>query len=500
MKQRSRRDPRAPRNDATALGARDAPMGEPLQRQSLLHALRRAHVRLGLTAIVAAAAMLTLLSVLTLHTHVERNLALIARSIAYASEAAVMFDDSEAARDAVKAIADAEGLLAANIVRPDGSRLAAYQRKPNRVVAETLSEFGSLIFQLQATAPVMHRGLVIGRVQVRGDGGVYLLYLLEVLAAIGACAAVTAWRVARLSGKVERDVVQPLKLLASLTHRARLARSANLRAPPAGVREIHDLGEDINALLAEVASHEAELVAEHDTLKSANASLSFLAFHDSLTGLPNRARFMEHATRALQLHGARDSRSRCCTSTSITSRRSTIAWAMPPATNCWSRSPRASVPSCATAASSRDWAAMSWPCCWRRSDPATRRPRLPNASPRRSAHRCSAHCSAASNPARASAWPCSPTTAATWTNCSSPPTQRCTAPRGGAPALPRSASGRSRARHARRRSTRERGCDSSLTATSTRWSSCPQTGARMQFIRAGAQFVAIGSRIAMRPA
>ncbi|HET9207335.1 MAG TPA: CHASE sensor domain-containing protein [Burkholderiaceae bacterium] len=175
MKQRSRRDRRTLQADSAAPSVNELPRDAALERQSLLHALRRAHVRLGLTAIIAAAAMLTLLSVLTLHTHVERNLALIARSIAYASEAAVMFDDSEAAREAVKAIADAEGLLAASITRPDGSRLATYQREPNRGVAETLSEFGSLIFQLQAKTPVLHRGLEIGRVQVRGDGGVYLL-------------------------------------------------------------------------------------------------------------------------------------------------------------------------------------------------------------------------------------------------------------------------------------------------------------------------------------
>lgn len=303
MKHRSRSVQRPA--DATGLPA-PAAAGGTAERPSLLQALRRAHVRLGLMAVIAAAATLTLLSVLTLRTHVDRNLALIARSIAYAAEAAVVFDDADAARETLKSIADGESLLAAAIVRPDGSRLAHYRRELDQGVEETLAEFGSLMFQLQATMPVMHRGAEIGRVQVRGNGGVYLLFLLEVLAAIAGCAAVTAWRVARLSGTVERDVVQPLNLLASLTRRARLARSASLRAPPAGVREIHELGEDINALLAEVASHEAEMVAKHNTLQSANASLSFLAFHDSLTGLPNRARFMEHAAHALQLHGPRD--------------------------------------------------------------------------------------------------------------------------------------------------------------------------------------------------
>jgi diguanylate cyclase (GGDEF)-like protein len=262
-------------------------------------------VRLGLIAVIAAAATLTLLSVLTLRTYVDRNLALIARAIAYAAEAAVVFNDSSAAQETLQDIAGGEGLLAAAIVRPDGSRLANYRHEPGHALDETLAEFGGVLFRLQTTGPVVHQGVEIGRVQVRGDGGVYLVFLLEVLAAIGACTAVTAWRVSRLSQRVEHDVVRPLNLLASLTRRARLARSAHLRAPPAGVHEIHELGEDINALLAEVASHEAELVAQQDTLKSANASLSFLAFHDSLTGLPNRARFMEHAARALQHHGER---------------------------------------------------------------------------------------------------------------------------------------------------------------------------------------------------
>lgn len=119
-------------------------------RPTLLQALRRAHLRLGLIGVIAAAVTLTLLSVLTLRTYVDRNLALIARSIAYAAEAAVMFDDSQAAQDALQAIAGGESLLAAAIVRPDGSRLAHYRHEPARALDETLAEFGGVLFQLQA--------------------------------------------------------------------------------------------------------------------------------------------------------------------------------------------------------------------------------------------------------------------------------------------------------------------------------------------------------------
>ena len=69
-------------------------------RQPLLRALRAAHVRLGLAAVVAAGLVLTMVSLLTLRTYVEQNLQLVARSIAYSAEAATVFNDPVAARDA----------------------------------------------------------------------------------------------------------------------------------------------------------------------------------------------------------------------------------------------------------------------------------------------------------------------------------------------------------------------------------------------------------------
>ena len=57
---------------------------------------------------------------------------------------------------------------------------------------------------------------------------------------------------------------------------------------------------------------------------------------DPLTGLPNRAMFMDRVDRLIASRGAIDRRprSRCSSSTSTASRSSTTAWATWPATSC----------------------------------------------------------------------------------------------------------------------------------------------------------------------
>jgi diguanylate cyclase (GGDEF)-like protein len=268
-------------------------------RQPLLETLRAAHVRLGLAAVIAAGLVLTMVSFLTLRTYVEQNLTLVARSIAYAAEAATVFNDPASATDVVTLIAEQEGMLSADITRRGGSApMASYVRDRSAPLDATFGRLGTLLFPLQATAPITHEGAEVGRVTVHGNGGVYLLFLLKVVVAVAGCMAAIGWWVSQLSRRIESEIVNPLNSLASLTRTARTERALGLRAPPAVVQEIHTLGEDFNALLAEIQSREAELVAKHDNLKDANESLSFLAFHDSLTGLPNRASFLQHASRA----------------------------------------------------------------------------------------------------------------------------------------------------------------------------------------------------------
>jgi len=274
-------------------------------RQPLLEALRTAHLRLGLAAVIVAGVILTLVSVITLRGYVDQNLTLVARSISYAAQAATVFGDAGAAQDVLVPIATREDLLAARIVDRRDRSLATYRAANDRAMDTVLVGVATLLFSTQATAPVMHEGREYGVVVVQGNGVVYLLFLLKVLAAISLCTAATAWGVSRLSRRIEHDIVRPLNRLASLTRTARIERALEMRAPPAVVKEIHDLGEDFNALLAEIQNREASLVASHDRLLTANESLSHLAFHDGLTGLPNRTSFLERSATVLQLHRGR---------------------------------------------------------------------------------------------------------------------------------------------------------------------------------------------------
>jgi len=259
-----------------------------------------------MAAVVAAGLVLTLVSFLTLRSLVDQNLTLVARSISYSAEAATVFGDGAAAQDVLAMVGARENLRSARIVDRHGNTLAAYEARSDDPLDTGLARVAGVLFSQEAGAPITHENRVLGQVQVQGRGVGYLLFLLEVLGAVVLCTAANAWLVARLSRRIERDIVWPLNRLASLTRTARTERALAMRAPPAAVKEIHELGEDFNALLAEIQSREASLVAKHDTLRTANESLSYLAFHDNLTGLPNRASFLERAAKLVQAPRGRD--------------------------------------------------------------------------------------------------------------------------------------------------------------------------------------------------
>lgn len=97
-------------------------------RPTLRSVLGRGHLSVALLAVGLAGISLTLLGVLALRVYANHNLHLIARSINYTVEAAVVFDDSAAANESLALIASNEEVAEAKVFNNEGELLAHWQR------------------------------------------------------------------------------------------------------------------------------------------------------------------------------------------------------------------------------------------------------------------------------------------------------------------------------------------------------------------------------------
>ena len=268
-------------------------------RLSLLATLRRANLGLVTIAIFSAWLALTIIAYANLRVYVTQNLQLVANSIAYSAQAATVFQDAMSAQEILNAIASEEKLISAEVQSSSGMLLASFHRKPENLFESTFAALGDQLFPQRSAADIRLENKTVGRVTLQGASVVYVKFFASTLVAVFILMAMVAFAVAQLSRRVQREIVFPLNSLASLTHAVRISRTFDRRAPPAKVEEIHQLGEDFNALLTELQRYEDEQKARAAELQSVNDSLSHQATHDGLTGLANRAHFREQLTRAL---------------------------------------------------------------------------------------------------------------------------------------------------------------------------------------------------------
>ncbi len=269
-------------------------------RVPLATLLRRGHWRVAMVAVLLVGLMSSVGSLLVLRTEVERSLELVARAAAYSTEAAVVFRDADAAEELLAAIAQEERLASIEIVLPSGERLASVQRARSAGLIGVGDRLATSLFGLRVVQPMRKDSKALAELVVRGDGDAQARVLgWYLLAALGAMVA-TAVVVVVFSRRMETEISDELDSLARLTRSIRDNRAFYRRAPPARVAEIDALGEDFNALLADVQAHEAELLARQARLRSDNASLWQRAAHDPLTGLPNRGHFRDRLRQAVQ--------------------------------------------------------------------------------------------------------------------------------------------------------------------------------------------------------
>ena len=265
-------------------------------RPTLGSVLGRGHLTVALLAVAMASVSLTLLGVLALRVYADHNLHLIARSISYTVEAAVVFNDKAAATESLAMIASAEEVADAQVLDARGQLLARWQRPETGLISELEMQLARAILEKPIDLPITHQNREIGRVLLTGHGGSLMRFLLSGLAGIILCTAISAWVAIYLARRQLREIIGPLRSLATVAHAARSERALDRRVPPAQIAELDNLGNDFNALLDELESWQTHLQNEIETL-------AHQASHDSLTGLPNRAYFEGRLIRALRNAG-----------------------------------------------------------------------------------------------------------------------------------------------------------------------------------------------------
>jgi diguanylate cyclase (GGDEF)-like protein len=255
----------------------------------------------ALVGVAMASVSLTLLGVLALRVYADHNLHLIARSINYTVEAAVVFNDKVAATEALALIASTEEVADAQVMDEQGELLARWQRAETGLLSDLEMQIARVILEKPISMPIVHQGQEIGSILLVGHGGSLMSFLLSGLVGIVLCTAISAWVALYLARRQLRGITGPLRSLATVAHAARSERAFDQRVPPADIAELDNLGNDFNALLDELESWQTHLQSENETL-------AHQASHDSLTGLPNRAFFEGRLMRALRNAGKLDER------------------------------------------------------------------------------------------------------------------------------------------------------------------------------------------------
>ncbi|CAB3762081.1 diguanylate cyclase domain-containing protein [Paraburkholderia humisilvae] len=260
------------------------PHRDVTRRPSLEHVLRSTYARLAFAAVSLAAVCVVLVAWTVLRTYANDNLMLLARSIAYTVEAAVVFNDKTAAEDAIAQIAGHEDLAEVRITDTHGATFAIWQRTGDGPLTRWVHRLADLPLPGGAVVPVTHNGEVVGKIRVRGRGHQFAIFLAGGIGAVLVCLIIILGAGTLIARQMHRNIVEPLRALAEVAHAVRRDRAFSRRVQATPIAELHELGDDFNALLDEFE------VWQH-SLNEQNATLAHQANHDRLTGLPNRAHF-----------------------------------------------------------------------------------------------------------------------------------------------------------------------------------------------------------------
>lgn len=259
---------------------------------SLQQAVRRAHIRLALVAMLTAGVLLLVSGLLTLRSDIEDHLRLMARSLVYNVEGALVFGDKPEAMESIERLARGEGVAQVIVHDHKGQIFAQWKAKQ-----EDSNPLGQWVAQSMglswAQQDVMVDGERIGSVALLSNGQSMQTFLYKGLVVLLGCMLVSVIVGRIMARRMLHSIVTPLQDLGKVARAVHRDRSMSQRVPLAEMDELRELGEHFNALLEELEARQLHLQQE-------NLALEHKAYHDGLTGMYNRVYFELRGLSALR--------------------------------------------------------------------------------------------------------------------------------------------------------------------------------------------------------
>lgn len=265
-------------------------------RRNLRTVLRRTYLGVSLFSVSVVGISLTVLAMLALRSSADHSLQMIARSMGYTVEAALVFHDPQAASQAVARQArDEENEIAEVVVRDNhGLTMAVWHRAQDETPLQSLAVRSTRwLLPPPIVLPITHDQVRVGELRVVGYAGRLTQFLLNGLLWILLCLLLSALGALYLSRKMLREIIQPLRELTQVAHAIRRERAFGRRVPQTRIIELNELGNDFNGLLEELQSWELGMQRE-------NAELTHQATRDDLTTLSKRTLFDSYLRQVTQ--------------------------------------------------------------------------------------------------------------------------------------------------------------------------------------------------------
>lgn len=216
---------------------------------------------------------------------------------------ALTFHDAEAAKRTLTTLEATEDIIGAVLFDRQQQHFAGYQRDNTALpLTPPTSEEGSLGGTLYVQQPVTLDNEVIGSIVLLSELGSWQQQQLHRMTIVMALFLLSLLVAVLLSNAAQRLVTRPILNLARTAREVTDTRNYELRAEKVSEDEIGSLADDFNEMLNQIQLRDNELRDTHaqleDKVKERTSELLELAqqlehqaFHDTLTGLANRATF-----------------------------------------------------------------------------------------------------------------------------------------------------------------------------------------------------------------